>query len=64
MHPHLPGNMTENHMTILELDPEGRVGEVLLYLALHFNHVFLRHLPYLAENPAPLKFAFFRRLSY
>ena len=53
-----------NHMAVLEFHPEGRVGQILLNLALHLDDVFLGHAPYLPGNPAPLKFAFFNRLSY
>ena len=40
------------------------VQEVFLNLALHLDDVFLGHAPYLPGIPAPLKFAFFSRLSY
>ena len=52
-----------NYVTIFELDLEGRIREVFHDLTLHFNYIFFSHL-YFAEKPAPLKFAFFSRLSY
>jgi hypothetical protein len=51
-------------VAVLEFDSECCIGQVFLDLPLHFDHVFLRHRSYLAEKPAPLKLAFFRRLSY
>ncbi|GEM_PF-4850147 len=43
MHPHLPGNVTENDMTVLQLDSEGCIREVLKNLTLHLNDVVFRH---------------------
>jgi hypothetical protein len=37
MHTHLPGNETQNHMTVFELDPERRVREIFNNLPLHFD---------------------------
>lgn len=51
-------------MTIFKTHPEGCVREVFEDLPLHFNAVFLGHLDYRIGKPAPLKFAFLRRLSY
>jgi hypothetical protein len=59
-------------MSIFKLDSECGIGKVLKNLALHFNDIFFRHLCCLVPapplqrtgNPAPLKFAFFSRLSY
>ena len=43
VHAHLSRDMSEYDMAVFELDPKGRVGEVLLHLALHLDHVLLRH---------------------
>ncbi len=52
------------HVAILELHLEGRIGQIYLNLSLHLDEIFLVHASYLPGNPAPLKFAFFNRLSY
>ena len=44
MHPHLPGNMTQDNMTVFKLHSEGGVGEVFHHFALHLNDVIFRHL--------------------
>ena len=43
MHTHLPRDVAEHHMTIFQLDLEGRIGEVFENLTLHFDVIFLRH---------------------
>ena len=43
VHPHLAGDVSENHVTVFELDPKRRVRQVLDHLALHLNNVFLAH---------------------
>lgn len=43
MHPHLPGNEAMHDVPIFQLDLEGRIGEVLDYLTLHFNVIFPGH---------------------
>jgi len=50
-------------MPIFELYLKRRVRHCLLHITEHFNDIFLAH-PYLVGRPAPLKFAFFSKLSY
>src|SRR5262252_3926801 len=71
MHTHLARDMTQNDVSVLQLDAEGRVGERLHDLPLHLDHVFLGHCsplsrPHRVGNPAPPrpKPPFFSRLSY
>src|SRR5262249_11886880 len=45
VHPHLAAHMRQHAMAVLELHAEHRIGERLDHGALHFNCVFLRHLP-------------------
>lgn len=63
MHSHLSGDMTKNYVAVLEPYPKGRIRQVLDNLTLHLNRVFLAH-TYFTGRPAPLKLAFFKRLSY
>ena len=63
VHSHFSGYVAENDVTVLELHTESRIGQVFNHLALHLDRVFLAH-PYFTGRPAPLKFAFFKRLSY
>lgn len=41
---HFPGNVTENFMTILQLNLEGCAGKVFQYFALHLNYVVFCHM--------------------
>ena len=43
MHAHLPGNMPQHNVPVLQLDPESRVREILKNLPLHLNNVVFRH---------------------
>lgn len=43
MHPHLAGNMPQNNVSILKLDPERRVRQHFKDLAQHLDSVFLSH---------------------
>jgi hypothetical protein len=63
VHPHLSGDVPENHVSVFELDAKRRIRRVLNDLPLHFNDIFLGH-KYLAGESAPLKFAFLSKLSY
>jgi hypothetical protein len=63
MHPHLAGNMCQNHVPVFELDSEGSVGEVLQNLSLHLDHIVLGH--HKTQLPIEvLKLAFFNSDSY
>src|SRR3954464_1646717 len=64
VHPHLPGDVAENDVAVLQLHPEHRVGEGFDKLPLHLDRFFLRHVSYRAGKPPPLKLAFLSRLSY
>lgn len=44
VHPHFSRNMSQNHMSVFQLDPEGRIREILQNLALHLNHVIFGHI--------------------
>src|SRR5436190_14415958 len=61
VHPHLPGDMPQHHVSVLQLHPESCVRQHFQDLALHLYRVFLRHQ---RVGSPPLKFAFFSRLSY
>lgn len=50
-------------MPIFKLYLKSSIRQVLKDLALHFYEVFLGH-AYRPAIPVPLKFAFFKRLSY
>src|SRR5271169_6784666 len=66
VHAHFSGDMAEDHVAVLKLYPERRVGQRLQDLSLHLYRLFLRH-PAFAQrdgNPPPLKLAFLSRLSY
>jgi len=43
MHPHLAGDMSQDHMAIFQLDPESCVGQVFNHLALHLDHIVPGH---------------------
>src|SRR5262245_66496857 len=68
VHAHLPRDMPQDDVSVFQLHAEGRVGESLHDLPLHLDHVFFGHssflIAYRVGNPAPLKFAFFSKLSY
>jgi len=63
MHPHLAGDKAKDNVSVFQLDLESCVGEVLNDLTLHLDVVFFSHCAYLIIGD-PLKFAFFKRLSY
>src|SRR5688572_29377799 len=62
VHAHLPGDVPEHDMAVLELHSECCVRQGLHDLALHLDGFFFRH--YRVGNTPPLKFDFFSRLSY
>src|SRR5687768_6273180 len=62
VHAHLPGNVSQHDMTVLELHSECRVRQGLDDFTLHLDRLFFGH--YRVGNTPPLKFAFFSRLSY
>jgi hypothetical protein len=43
VHPHLAGDMTQNHMSVFKLDPERCIGQRFQDFALHLNDVFFCH---------------------
>lgn len=43
VHTHLSGDVSQDHMPILELDPESCIRQVLYYFALHLNYVVFCH---------------------
>src|SRR5580765_7790024 len=43
VHPHLPGDVPEHHVAVLQLHPEHRIGEGFDDLPLHLDSLFLRH---------------------
>src|SRR6478736_4503163 len=72
VHPHLSGDMAENHMAVLQLHTKRGVGQILENLALHLNDIVFRHafrfgssfvLLTFSRQPA-LKLAFFSSDSY
>src|SRR6059036_4012193 len=48
VHPHLPADVREHLVPVLELDPEHRVEQKLDYHPLDLDRVFFRHHPRLA----------------
>jgi hypothetical protein len=44
VHSHLSGNMTKDHVTVLQLHSKRSVGQVLDNLALHLDDIILGHL--------------------
>src|SRR5512141_1612828 len=62
VHAHLARDMSQHYVAIFQLHPEGGVGEIFHNLPLHLDNVFFRHQR--VGKPAPLKLAFFNRLSY
>jgi len=65
-HTHLPGDMTQNYMTIFQLDPERRIRQRTLNLTLHLNHILFCHLEsaLVSACQTALEIAFFSKLSY
>src|SRR5450631_1694710 len=61
VHPHLPGDVAQYDVAVLQLYPERRVRQRLQDFSLHLYRFFLRHQR--VGNP-PLKLAFLSRLSY
>src|SRR5262249_50267571 len=51
VHSHLPADVREDRMTVLELDLEHGVGEGLRDGALHFDHVLVRRLATRQNSP-------------
>src|SRR5206468_7225374 len=43
VHPHLPGDMTEYDVAVLQLYPERRIGQRFQDFSLHLYRLFLRH---------------------
>src|ERR1700749_2322702 len=43
VHPHLSGDVTENHVPVLQLHTKRRIGKILENLTLHMNDVVFRH---------------------
>src|SRR5690242_20577614 len=43
VHPHLPGDVGEHHVLVLEFDPEHRVGQGLDHRAFDLDAFFFRH---------------------
>lgn len=69
VHPHLPRDMPEYHVSIFELDLESCAGQIFQDLALHLDSVFLSHITQCElvcqrVRALPLKLAFFSKLSY
>src|SRR5262249_45437090 len=71
VHAHLSGDVSQNDVSVLQLDAEGRVGEGFHDLPLHLDHIFFGHCsplsrPHRVGIPTQLwpKLAFFTRLSY
>ena len=58
MHSHFSGNMPQNHMPVFKFDLEGSIRQVLGYLSLHFNDVFLGHE---LTRPRSLEIRFFEQ---
>lgn len=50
MHAHFPGNVRQNPVPIVQLDPKHGVGERLRDRPLNFDDVFLRHLELLCSS--------------
>ena len=43
VHSHFPRNMSQHYMSIFQLDPEGRIGQIFKNLALHLYNVVFCH---------------------
>src|SRR4029450_8584843 len=61
MHPHLPGDMPQDHMPVFQLDAERGVGEHFDNLPLHLDRFFFGSQ---RVGSPPLKLALRSRLSY
>lgn len=46
MHPHATGDVRENFMATIELDPKRRTGQGFENLTLYSNHLLLSHILY------------------
>src|ERR671934_135070 len=55
IHPHLPGDVGQHVVAVLELDPEHRVGESLADHALHLDDVLSGHVLQTQKSACPPK---------
>jgi len=58
MHPHLSRNMSQDFMTIIQFNPEHRIGKRLNNGTLNLNSFFFGHKPLISCNallPAQIK---------
>lgn len=69
MHTHLAGYVAVDNMSAFQLHSKRGIRQVLKNLTLHLYEIFFRHEAaslayYRVGIPAPLKLAFFNKLSY